>query len=178
MRLRIALDLDDCIFDFYSTFYERFGEIKDQYKITKLVHSLRNDKDFWENLPLLERPDFDPHIYSTKRINSKTYTRNNLKKYDLPIKPIYQMVYQAGNKANMIKGVSDILIDDSVYNVMKAINSGFPALLIDRPHNQDFGAYHRIFSLTEEEIYSAYDLMMTYEYAQFKTYYKNKTYSR
>ena len=63
-------------------------------KITKNVLALRKNKDFWENLPLLELPNFEPCIYATKRINSKVYTRNCLIKHGLPIKPIYQIYTQ------------------------------------------------------------------------------------
>lgn len=159
-RLRIALDLDDTVFGFFEAYQQRFPGEKNMigHVITKNVNSLRKDKYFWENLPLLERPNFEPHIYATKRINSKTYTRNCLAKYGLPIKPIYQMYYQHGNKADMIKGRCDVLIDDSIDNVMKAIKSGLPALLIDRPHNQNGDPVFRIYSLDIEEITEAYNL--------------------
>jgi uncharacterized HAD superfamily protein len=68
------------------------------------------------------------------------------------------MYYQHGNKADMIKGRCDVLIDDSIDNVMKAIKSGLPALLIDRPHNQNGDPVFRIYSLDIEEIKYAYQL--------------------
>ncbi len=158
--LKIALDLDDTIFDFFGEYKKRFPGKNNlvEYKITKNVVSLKNDKLFWENLPLLEKPNFEPCIYATKRINSKTYTRNCLNKYNLPLKPIYQMYYQHGNKANMIKGRCDVLIDDSITNVINAINSGLPALIIDRPHNQTESPLFRIYSLDIDEIKFAYEL--------------------
>ena len=152
--LRIALDLDDTIFDFWGAYRTLFPRKSDlvEHVITRNVVNLRYNKEFWENLSLLERPNFEPHIYATKRINSKVYTRNCLAKYNLPIRPIYQMYYQSGNKADIIKGRCDVLIDDSISNVIKAINSGLPALLIDRPHNQGFNNIVRIYSLDIEEI--------------------------
>lgn len=159
-NLRIALDLDDTVFDFWNAYTELFPgkhNLVDS-TITRNVYKLRHNKQFWENLDLLEKPNFEPHIYATKRINSKSYTRNCLNKHGLPIKSIYQMYYQHGNKADMIKGRCDILIDDSVSNVMKAINSGLPALIIDRPHNQTGSPLFRIYSLDIEEIKFAYDL--------------------
>lgn len=158
--LRIALDLDDTVFGFFDAYKQRFpgSENMVDYVITRNVNSLRYDKEFWENLSLIERPNFEPHIYSTKRINSKVYTRNCLLKHGLPIKPIYQMVYQHGNKADMIKGRCDVLIDDSISNVRKAIKSGLPALLIDRPHNQHESFAFRIYSLDINEIKQAYQL--------------------
>lgn len=152
--LRIACDLDDCIFDFLGAYKKLYPKESDMISknITRNVYKLKNNKNFWENLPLLEKPNFIPHIYATKRINSKIYTRNCLIKYGLPIRPIYQMYYQSGNKADIIKGRCDVLIDDSISNVIKAINSGLPALLIDRPHNQGFDNIVRIYSLDIEEI--------------------------
>ena len=146
--LRIALDLDDTIFDFWGAYKALFPRESDlvEHVITR------------ENLPLLEKPNFEPYIYATKRINSKVYTRNCLAKYNLPIRPIYQMYYQHGNKADLIKGKCDVLIDDSISNVQMAINSGLPALLIDRPHNQNGDPLFRIYSLDINEIRFAYEL--------------------
>ena len=159
-KLRIALDLDDTIFDFFGEYKKRFPGKNNLVNntITKNIVSLKNDKSFWENLPLLERPNFEPCIYSTKRINSKVYTKNCLIKNNLPIKPIYQTYYQCGNKASIIKGRCDVLIDDSVSNVLKSINSGLPALIIDRPHNQTDSPLFRIYSLDIDEILFAYEL--------------------
>lgn len=160
-HLKIALDLDDTVFSFNEAYCEYFNtDINKEpgHVITKNVVKLRYNKEFWENLPLLELPNFEPHIYATKRINPKSYTRNCLIKHGLPIKPIYQMTYQYGNKADIIKGRCDVLIDDSIYNVQKAINAGLPALLIDRPHNQNGDPMFRIYSLDIEEIRYAYEL--------------------
>lgn len=157
--LRIALDLDDTIFDFWGAYRTLFPRKSDlvEHVITRNVVNLRYNKKFWENLPLLERPNFEAHIYATKRINSKKYTRNCLIKYGLPIKPIYQMYYQHGNKADIIKGRCDVLIDDSISNIEKAIQSGLPSLLIDRPHNCHVYSKYRIYHLDINEIEKAYE---------------------
>ena len=158
--LRIALDLDDTIFDFWGAYKALFPRESDliEHVITRNVLSLRYNKEFWENLPLLEKPNFEPYIYATKRINSKVYTRNCLAKYNLPIRPIYQMYYQYGNKADLIKGRCDVWIDESISNGQMAINSGLPALLIDRPHNQNEDLLFRIYNLDIDEIRFAYEL--------------------
>lgn len=172
--IRIALDLDDTIFDWRGEYSKLFGNIDTHTdeQITKNVRKCQYNKDFWSNLPLLEEPDFTPTIYSTKRISSKDYTRNNLRKYNLPIVPIYQMVSQLGNKANQIKGVADILIDDSIYNVKQALDVGFPALLINREHNQHDNSVIRIYSLSIEDILNGYDILMR----NGELYYNPKTY--
>lgn len=157
-KLRIACDLDDTIFDWIGPFSKKYPRLdwNNPVQISSKVFKTRKDKKFWENLPVLEFPDFEPTIYSTKRINSKIYTKNNLKKHGLPIKPIYQTYFQNDNKARIIKGHCDVLIDDSAVNVYKAINSGLPALLITRPHNEHIKNIPRINSLTEKEIMEAY----------------------
>ena len=156
--IRIALDLDDTIFDFLGAYKEAFPGEKNMIdsNIDKNVFSLRKNKKFWENLPLLELPNFEPHIYATKRINSKTYTRNCLIKYGLPIKPIYQIYHQQGNKANIIKGRCDVLVDDSAFNCYQAMKVGFPAILITRPHNINSGYPYRINKLDFDEILEVY----------------------
>ena len=157
-NLRIALDIDDTILKWFEAYQRRFPGERNlvQHIITRNVRKLQYDREFWENLELLERPNFEPHIYSTKRIVQKSYTRNSLIKNGLPIKPIYQMYYQNGNKADLIKGRCDVLIDDSYSNVAKAIKSGLPALLIDRPHNQNVECEFRIYHLDYNEILDAY----------------------
>jgi hypothetical protein len=128
--------------------------------ITKNVFKLKKDKRFWENLPLLEMPNFEPCIYATKRINSKVYTRNCLSRHGLPIKPIYQMVYQYGNKVNIIKGHCDVLIDDSAFNCYQALQVGFPAILITRPHNINSDYPYRINKLDLDEILNVYNQIL------------------
>lgn len=156
--IRIALDLDDTIFDFIGAYRNLFPGDKDlkEPSITKNVLSLRRDKKFWEGLPLLEMPNFEPCIYATKRINSKVYTRNCLHRHGLPIKPIYQIYTQRGNKADIIKGRCDVLVDDSVFNCYQALEVGFPAILITRPHNMHSDYPYRVSKLDIEEILEVY----------------------
>lgn len=157
-KIRIALDLDDTIFDFLGAYQEAFPGEKNlkEPKITKNVLSLKKDKKFWEELPLLEMPNFEPYIYATKRINSKTYTRNCLRRHGLPVKPIYQIYTQTGNKATIIKGRCDVLIDDSAFNCYQALQVGFPAILITRPHNVNSDYPYRINQLDLDEILEVY----------------------
>lgn len=160
MKIKIALDLDDCIFGFYNSYENKFGKPKSDAEISKNVFKLRKDKNFWSNLPLIEKPDFIPEIYATKRINSKEYTKACLKKYNLPIKPIYQTLCQTSNKAYIIKGRCDVLVDDSINNVLSCIKMGVPALLIDRPHNKNIDFKYRIYNLKYDEIEKVYNLFI------------------
>ena len=77
-------------------------------------------------------------------------------KYGLPVKPIYQIYSQAGNKATIIKGRCDVLVDDSAFNCYQAMRVGFPAILITRPHNFNSDYPYRINRLDLEEILEVY----------------------
>lgn len=158
MNLRIALDIDDTLAGFLEKYQEYFPGERNMKNttITRNVYKLKHNREFWTSLPKIDSINFEPCIYSTKRINPKSYTRKWLELNDFPIKPIYQTLYQLGNKADIIKGRCDVLIDDSPSNVYKCLQSGVPALLIDRPHNRNAGPMCRIYSLDIDEIKDAY----------------------
>ena len=157
--LRIALDIDDTVLNWRKAHEEKFkchlGKIKSE-TVTKQVNSLKHNKDFWENLALLEKPDFIPELWCTKRINSKVYTRNSFRKTGLPIKPIIQFHNQSDNKAGGLIGKCDILVDDSWFNVNQCLEAGFPALLITRPHNKWVKTKYRVSHLSYKEIEKKY----------------------
>ena len=155
-KLKIGLDIDDTLVDFMGEYLRKFGVPKTNSKITRDVRKLRTNKIFWENLPKLRDIDFIPELYCTKRINSKIYTKNSLKKNGFPDRPIYQMYYQKGNKADMIKGKVDIFIDDSISNFEMLVKSGVPCLLIDAPHNRNYNTPYRIYDLRYETILNKY----------------------
>ena len=164
-KLRIACDIDQVLADFesaYNKYYNTDISKESDYHITKNVYKLRHNKEFWTSLDVIDRPNFVPCIYATKRINLKSYTREWLLKNGFPDRPIYQTIYQYGNKADIIKGRCDVLIDDSVSNVYKCIKSGVPALLIDRPHNHNVGPEFRIYNLDIDEITEGYEIICKY----------------
>lgn len=155
--LRIGLDIDEVLADFMGTYLTRFGTPKNDATITKNVHNLKKDRSFWENLPQIREIDFTPVLYCTKRINPKVYTKTWLAKFNFPAAPVYQMFYQKGNKAAMIKGRIDVFIDDSVANFKQMNESGVPCLLMDTPYNRHFKTKLRINTLTLAEITNTYN---------------------
>lgn len=162
MRLKIALDCDDTLFDWRSAHEKKFGCIiskSSESIISSQVNECKFDREFWVNLPLLERPNFIPYIYCTKRINPIQYTIDCIKKNHLPLRPIYQVQKFEDNKADFIRNICDVLIDDSYYNVMQCINSGFPALLITREHNKSINTPYRINNLNYKEILNKYNVL-------------------
>ena len=156
-KLRIGLDIDDTLVDFMGSYLEKFGQPKYNHVITRNVYKLRHNKEFWTNLPKLNDIDFIPELYCTKRINSKSYTKESLEKQGFPKRPIYQVLYQRGRKSQMVKGKIDIFIDDSISNFNELINSGVPCLLIDAPHNRNFDTPYRIYDLQYETILNKYN---------------------
>lgn len=162
MKLRIALDCDDTLFDWRSAHEKKFNCViskSTEPMITAQVHKCKFDRDFWVNLRLLERPNFVPYIYCTKRINPTQYTIECIKKNHLPLRPIYQVYKFEDNKADFIRTICDVLIDDSYYNVMQCIESGFPALLITREHNKGIGTPYRVDHLNYKEILNKYNVL-------------------
>lgn len=167
--LKIGLDLDDCIFEFMSLYLKRFGIPKNDYEITRNVRKfLTQDKDFWLNQPIIHRPDFIPTLYCTKRVHNKSWTREQLIINELPLAPIYQVRLQSTNKATRIKGLVDVFVDDSISNMIAMNLSGLPCLLLDSPHNQEWGPIGRIYSINRDEIEDVYDLFMQTAFPNFK----------
>lgn len=161
MEIRIALDLDGCISDFWSAYCAYFKTDKnpkclEDHIITRNVERvLKHDKQFWTGLEVKNTIDFVPEMYCSKRVNPKRWSKEWLKKNNFPDRPFYQMMYQHGNKADMIKGRADVLIDDSYGNVDKCRKSGFPALWY-KDHKSPDDPPFTIYSLTKSEITSAF----------------------
>lgn len=158
-KLKILVDLDQCIFDWVKSHEKKFNcnliDLSSE-EIINQVFLCKKDKNFWENLELLERPDFEPQAYVTKRINSKVYTKNSLIKNNLPIKKIYQIKNYYDSKAPYVKKYGDVLIDDDWDNVSDCIKQGVPALLITRPMNANINTPYRVNSLHYKEIEKKY----------------------
>lgn len=159
MRFRIGLDLDDTVCAFYDPYFKRFGMPRKGSEITKNVtRILINDKDFWLGLPVINRPNFVPSLYCTKRVHPKAWSRKFLEINELPLAPIYQVYCQTSSKAPRIKGRCDVFIDDSISNFIDLNMRGVPCLLIDSDYNREWGPIGRIFSLDKDEIENCYHL--------------------
>lgn len=166
--MRIGLDIDDVLLHWYSAYLERFGKPKNEYEITKHVfRDLRSDREFWLNLEPKHYPNFPVTLYCTKRVCNKNWSKRWIEEHDYPDAPIYQIFTQTKNKANVVKGLVDVFIDDSLSN-FKAMNlSGVPCLLMDAEYNQEWGPIGRVYSLDINEIKEVYELFMLTAFNDF-----------
>lgn len=170
MRLKISMDLDGCLCDFYGSYFKRFGQPKNDSEITRHVNGvLKIDKDFWLNLPVLNELTWTPRQYTTARVIRKEWIKEYLEKEMFPKAPIYQIHGYGLSKYRKVKmGGCDLHIDDSLH-VFKDLNrKGIPCLLLDSPFNQEWGPVGRIFSLREDEIEEAYWLFKDTMFPHFK----------
>ena len=166
--LRTGLDIDDVLADFWSAYCERFDtannpKMLESERITRNVQRiLKHDKEFWLSLKPIVELDFVPELYCTKRVCNKRWTRQWLIENGFPDRPIYQMVNQHGNKADMIKGRVDVFVDDSVSNVIKMNKSGIPTLLKHTCTNEHI-VTGKIFEISRDTIIDGYVYLKKYE---------------
>ena len=159
-HLRIGCDLDDTIFGFSEGYLKRFKKFpKYDWAITRNVTNiLIHERDFWVNLPVIRRPDFEPKLYCSSRVNKKAWSKKALEINGLPNSPLYQVPGYHIPKSKYIKGRVDVFIEDSVHQWKNLNLAGIPCLLIDNERNQEYGPLLKIYSLTYNEIEDAYSL--------------------
>lgn len=169
-RLVISLDIDGCICDFYNPYIERFGIPKKDNEISKNIYRvLSKDRDFWLNLPVINRPTFKVHQYTSARSISKAWIKKYLEDNAMPKAPIYQLLNYYLSKVPRIKmGGCNLHIDDSLRVFIDCNLNGIPCLLMDNPANQDWGPIGRIYSLDKEEVEDCYHLYMDTMFPYFK----------
>lgn len=169
-RLVISLDIDGCICDFYNPYIERFGIPKKDNEISKNIYRvLSKDRDFWLNLPVINRPTFKVHQYTSARSISKAWIKKYLEDNAMPKAPIYQLLNYYLSKVPRIKmGGCNLHIDDSLRVFIDCNLNGIPCLLMDNPANQDWGPIGRIYSLDKDEVEDCYHLYMDTMFPYFK----------
>jgi uncharacterized HAD superfamily protein len=162
-KLRIGLDIDDTIAGFSQGYIERFGKFpKVDWAITRNVNNiLIKEREFWLGLPLLRKPDFEPRLYCSCRINNKRWTKQYLNDRGLPKSPLYQIPGYHLSKAETIRGKVDVFIDDSVRIFEDLNKKGIPCLLIDSVQNKNYETPYRIYSLKYAEIEGVYNKLLT-----------------
>lgn len=169
-KLKISLDIDGCICDFYNPYIQRFGIPKKDSDITKnVVGPLSKDKEFWLSLPVINRPNFAVKQYTTARCIPKSWIKKYLLESGMPKAPVYQLLTHCISKVPRIKtGGCNLHIDDSLKVFVDCNLNGIPCLLMDNPSNRDWGPVGRIYSLDKEEVSDCYRLFMRTLFPHFK----------
>lgn len=163
-NLRIGLDIDDTLADFFNSYKEYFNTQKypsrlKEHNITKnVVRILKFDREFWTGLPIKNRISFVPELYCTSRVCNKAWTKQWLRINNYPPSPVYQIFGHGVNKAKFIKGKVDIFIDDSFINFKMLNLAGIPCLLLDETDSKDWDYNGKIYSLDRNEILEEYFL--------------------
>lgn len=168
--IKVSVDIDGVLADFYGAYYARFGTPKQDSEITYNVENiLIKDKDFWLNLPVLNELNFSPRQYTTARVIKKQWIKEYLNKEMFPKAPVYQIYGYNLSKYNKVKmGGCQLHIDDSLSVFLDLNTKGIPCLLLDAPNNQSWGPIGRIFSLDKDEIEETYHLFLDTMFPYFK----------
>lgn len=170
MKLKTSLDIDGVLADFYEPYIRKFGIPKTSYDITKNVYGiLKKDKDFWLSLPVINRPNFKVHQYTTSRCIPKSWIKEYLNNSCMPIAPVYQLYSHCLSKVPKIKmGGCDVHIDDSLQVFIDCNLNNVPCLLMDNQSNEHWGPIGRVFSLDIEEIEDCFYLFKDTMFPHFK----------
>ena len=170
MNLKVSLDMDGVLVNFYDHYISKFGIPKSDLEITKKVMNvLIKDKEFWMTQPLINIPNFQPCCYCTSRVIPKQWIKQQLEINNLPKAPIYQVFGYTISKYSQIKrSGANLHIDDSLSVFIDLNTRGIPCLLLDSPNNQEWGPIGRIYSLNRDEIEDTYYLFINTMFPYFK----------
>lgn len=149
---RIALDIDDVLSDFIGPFCKRFGidKLPTSWNFCEMTYDrlvqLKDDKEFWENLPVKTNPEdipFEPCCYITSRNIPVEWTRNWLKKNGFPIVPIHTVGIDKTKVEIAKEAKVDIFVDDKFQNFVELNNAGIFCYLFDASHNKRYNVGHK-----------------------------------
>lgn len=158
MMLRISCDIDGCLADFNTGYLKRFKKWpKHDWAISRNVTNiLIHEKDFWLNLPILNKLEFTPRMYCSARVNPKRWSKQYLRDNGFPDAPLYQVPGYKLSKAKTLEGRCDVHIEDSMKNFLDLNSKGIPCLLYNV--TEDVSPVLQIHSLDYAEIEEVYYL--------------------
>lgn len=168
-HLRISFDVDGVLADFESGYLKRFKKWPNyDWAITRNVANiLIHERDFWLNLPVLNKLEFTPKMYCSARVNPKRWSKQYLRDHDFPEAPLFQVPGYKLSKAKTLKGRCDVHIEDSIKNFLDLNTKGIPCLLYNTKANENLGPIGRIYSLDYYEIEDTYHLFMETAFLDF-----------
>ena len=157
-QLKIGLDIDDVLADFGPYFQKVTGvSLPNSWDMGEEGYNalivLKEDKDFWLNVPVKTLPDdipFEPHCYISSRSIPLEWTKEWLIKNKFPNSPLYCVDFGHSKvKCAQDSGI-DIMVDDKFENFLELNKNGICCFLFDAFHNQRYNVgFKRIKSLKE-----------------------------
>ncbi len=172
--LRISLDVDGVLADFETGYLRRFKHWPNyDWAISRNVANiLIKERDFWLNLPVLNKIEFTPRMYCSARVNNKRWTKQYLRDNGFPEAPLFQVPGYKLSKYKTLKGRCDVHIEDSMKNFLDLNSKGIPCLLYNTSF--EINPILQIHSLDKDEIEDVYYLAKELNvFAEFNLYYES-----
>ena len=149
----VGCDLDDVIFDFTGSYEKRFNTKlsnywNGDYNMSKNLEQLKDEKEFWINMPVKNRPSFEVDYYITARSIPVEWTKEAIQKNNLPKAPVYSLPWNV-SKIDTLKELGvDIMIDDKYSTFKECKENGIFCYLMNSDTNQHYNVgHHRIYDL-------------------------------
>ena len=149
----VGCDLDDVIFDFTGSYEKRFNTKlsnywNGDYNMSENLEQLKNEKEFWVNMPVKNRPSFEVDYYITARSIPVEWTKEAIQKNNLPKAPVYSLPWNV-SKIDTLKELGvDIMIDDKYSTFKECKENGIFCYLMNSDTNQHYNVgHHRIYDL-------------------------------
>lgn len=138
---RIGLDLDGVIFDFNKAYEDKFNVKMNpywstNYKMSEHLKELEQDKDFWVNLPLLNKPKCEIAAYITSRSIPTEWIMESIEKNGLPCAPVIAIPWGASKVESLKKANINFYVDDKFENFQEINEAGITCYLMDSPANK------------------------------------------
>ena len=149
----VGCDLDDVIFDFTGSYEKRFNTKlsnywNGDYNMSKNLEQLKDEKEFWVNMPVKNRPSFEVDYYITARSIPVEWTKEAIQKNNIPKAPVYSLPWNV-SKIDTLKELGvDIMIDDKYSTFKECKENGIFCYLMNSDTNQHYNVgHHRIYDL-------------------------------
>lgn len=157
-KLRVSFDIDGVLCDFNKAYLQRFKKWPNyDWAITRNVSNiLIHEREFWLNIPVLNRLSFTPRMYCSARVNPKRWSKQYLRNNGFPEAPLFQVPGYKLSKAKTLKGRCDVHIEDSMKNFIDLNSKGIPCLLYNT--SEEVSPILQIKSLEYDEIEEVYHL--------------------
>lgn len=149
----VGCDLDDVIFDFTGSYEKRFNtKLSDywngDYNMNSNLEQLKNEKDFWVNMPVKNRPSFEVDYYITARSIPVEWTEEAIQQNNLPKAPVYSLPWNISKIDTLKKLGVNIMIDDKYATFKECKENRIFCYLMNAASNQHYNVgHHRIYNL-------------------------------